>query len=80
MYTADRSVIVTLKQAREMASQFQAETVGVLIDVFHVWHDPDLYQEIEKTPRTNFWAPRFGLAGSASRPAVRAYHDGRWRD
>ena len=49
MYTADRSVIVTLKQAREMASQFQAETVGVLIDVFHVWHDPDLYQEIEKT-------------------------------
>ena len=48
MYAADRSVIVTLKQAREIAARFAPESVGVVIDVFHVWHDPDLYSEIEK--------------------------------
>jgi sugar phosphate isomerase/epimerase len=48
MYAADRSVIVTLKQAREIAARFAPETAGVVIDVFHVWHDPDLFQEIEK--------------------------------
>jgi len=49
MYAADRSVIVSLKQAREMAARFPPESVGVVIDVFHVWQDPDLYQEIEKS-------------------------------
>ena len=48
MYAADRSVVVSLKQAREIAARFAPESVGVVIDVFHVWHDPDLYQEIEK--------------------------------
>ena len=48
MYAAERSVIVTLKQARELAAEFQPETVGIVVDVFHLWHDPDLYQEIEK--------------------------------
>jgi len=48
MYAADRSVVVSVKQAREIAARFSPESVGVVIDVFHVWHDPDLYQEIEK--------------------------------
>lgn len=49
MYAADRSVIVSLKQAREMAAVFPPESVGVVVDVFHVWHDPELYGEIEKS-------------------------------
>ena len=48
MYAADRSVVVSLKQTREIAAGFTPDTVGVVIDVFHVWHDPDLYPEIEK--------------------------------
>jgi len=48
MYAADRSVVVTVKQAREIAARFPPESVGVVVDVFHVWHDPDLYSEIEK--------------------------------
>jgi len=48
MYAADRSVVVSLKEAREIAVRFSPKSVGVVIDVFHVWHDPDLYQEIEK--------------------------------
>ena len=46
MFAADRSVVVTLKQAREMAAPLPAETVGVAIDVYHVWWDPDIAQEI----------------------------------
>jgi sugar phosphate isomerase/epimerase len=48
MFAADRSVIVTLGQANKLAAQFAADTVGVVVDVFHVWHDPELYLEIEK--------------------------------
>jgi len=48
MYAADRSVIVSLKQAREIAARFPPASVGVVVDVFHVWHDPDLYPEIER--------------------------------
>lgn len=47
MFAADRSVIVTLKQATDLAHQFSS-TVGVVIDVFHVWHDPDVYAEIAR--------------------------------
>lgn len=46
MFAADRSVIVSLKQANLIAAQF-SDTVGVVIDVFHVWHDPELYEHIE---------------------------------
>jgi sugar phosphate isomerase/epimerase len=45
---ADRSVIVTLKQALAVAAKFPQNAVGVVIDTFHVWYDPDLYAEIEK--------------------------------
>lgn len=45
---ADRSVIVTLKQALDVTAQFPPEIVGVVIDAFHVWYDPDLYAEIER--------------------------------
>lgn len=46
MFAADRSVVVTLKQAREMAALLPAEAVGVAIDVYHVWWDPDVAREI----------------------------------
>ncbi|WP_366658441.1 sugar phosphate isomerase/epimerase family protein [Fodinicurvata sp. EGI_FJ10296] len=46
MFAADRSVVVTLKQAREMAAALPAETVGIAVDVYHVWWDPDVGQEI----------------------------------
>jgi sugar phosphate isomerase/epimerase len=46
MFAADRSVVVTLKQAKEMAAVHPAEDVGVAIDVYHVWWDPDVAAEI----------------------------------
>ncbi|MDR6550741.1 sugar phosphate isomerase/epimerase [Paenibacillus qinlingensis] len=48
MYAAERSVIVTLGQANQMAEQYAASEVGVVVDVFHVWWDPQLYTEIRR--------------------------------
>lgn len=48
MYAGERSVIVSLRQAIDLAHRFPAEQVGVAIDVYHVWWDPDLYVQIER--------------------------------
>ncbi len=48
MFAADRSVIVTLGQALAMAEPFAADQVGVIVDVFHVWWDPELYAGIQR--------------------------------
>ncbi|MFH5182691.1 sugar phosphate isomerase/epimerase family protein [Paenibacillus sp. TAB 01] len=48
MYAAERSVIVTLGQANAMAAAFDPADVGVVVDVFHVWWDPELYAQIAR--------------------------------
>jgi sugar phosphate isomerase/epimerase len=47
MYAAERSVVVTMKQASDLAEQFSA-SVGVVADVFHLWWDPDIRAEIAR--------------------------------
>ena len=46
VYTAERSVIVSLAQANRIAALFPPELVGVIVDAYHVWWDPCLYDEI----------------------------------
>jgi len=48
MYAADRSAINTLRQANDLAEAINSEYVGVAIDVYHLWWDPDLRQEIQR--------------------------------
>lgn len=48
MFAADRSVIVTLGEAMELAGQFDAAAVGIVVDVFHVWWDPRLYEGLRR--------------------------------
>jgi sugar phosphate isomerase/epimerase len=48
MFTANRSVISSLEQANDLANQFPADTVGVVVDTYHVWWDPHVYREIER--------------------------------
>jgi sugar phosphate isomerase/epimerase len=48
MFTADRSVIATLEQANALANEFPADTVGVVIDAYHVWWDPNVYESINR--------------------------------
>jgi sugar phosphate isomerase/epimerase len=54
MYAAERSVVVTLQQANEMAALFDAATVGVVVDVYHVWWDTQVYVEIARAGRRIF--------------------------
>jgi sugar phosphate isomerase/epimerase len=46
MFAADRSVIVTLDQALHIAGQHDPSDAGVVVDLYHVWWDPDLYNAI----------------------------------
>ncbi len=48
MYCADRGVLSTLRQALDMAAPFPAEVVGVVVDTFHVWWDPELPSQIAR--------------------------------
>ncbi|MDZ4707704.1 MAG: sugar phosphate isomerase/epimerase family protein [Saprospiraceae bacterium] len=48
MYAGDRSAINTLKQANDMASEINSGYVGIALDVYHVWWDPDLENEIQR--------------------------------
>jgi sugar phosphate isomerase/epimerase len=51
IYAADRGVISTLGQALDVAEQFPAATVGVVVDTFHVWWDPQLAEQIDRAGR-----------------------------
>ncbi len=46
MYAGDRSAINTLAQANDMAESLNSLWVGVAVDVYHLWWDPQLEQEI----------------------------------
>lgn len=48
MYADDRSAVNTLKQAVDMAEQLDDPQVGVTVDVYHLWWDPDLEQQIDR--------------------------------
>jgi len=48
MYAAERSVVVTTAQALALAERYPADEVGVIVDVFHVWWDPDLEAQIAR--------------------------------
>ncbi len=48
MYCADRAVLSTLGQALDLAEPFPVEQVGVVVDTFHVWWDPDLLAQIAR--------------------------------
>lgn len=48
MYAGDRSAINTLQQANDMAEALNSPWVGVAVDVYHLWWDPSLENEIKR--------------------------------
>jgi sugar phosphate isomerase/epimerase len=64
MYADDRSAISTLGQANDMAEAIRSPYVGIAVDVYHLWWDPDLEREIK----------RCGAAGN-----LLAYHVCDWK-
>lgn len=51
MYADTRSAINTLSVANDLAEYFDSEWIGVAIDVYHVWWDPDLKEQIQRCGR-----------------------------
>jgi sugar phosphate isomerase/epimerase len=48
MFAADRSVLLTLEQALELAARHEPSVVGLIVDAYHVWWDPKLYPLLAK--------------------------------
>lgn len=48
MYCADRAVLSTLGQALDVAEQHPVAEVGVVVDAFHVWWDPELWRQVAR--------------------------------
>ncbi|MDT0181786.1 sugar phosphate isomerase/epimerase family protein [Microbacterium sp. ARD31] len=51
MYASDRCVVSTLGQALDIAGDFPSGVVGVTVDTFHIWWDPDVLPQIERAGR-----------------------------
>jgi len=47
-FAAERSCITTMREARLIAAQYDASNVGVVVDVYHVWWDPERAEEIAR--------------------------------
>ncbi len=48
MYADSRSAINTLKQANDLCEQLNSPGLGVAVDVYHLWWDPELEAQIER--------------------------------
>jgi sugar phosphate isomerase/epimerase len=52
MFCADRAVVSTLGQALDLADRVTAETgcrnVGVCVDTYHIWWDPQVHEQIAR--------------------------------
>jgi sugar phosphate isomerase/epimerase len=51
MYAGDRSCINRMAEARQICQQLADPRLGIAVDVYHVWWDPDLQQEIAMAGR-----------------------------
>lgn len=48
IYCPDRAVLSTLGQALELSLPYPEEQVGVIVDTFHVWWDPRLFEDVAR--------------------------------
>lgn len=48
MFAADRAVLSTTDQALDIAEQVDSPAVGVVVDTYHVWWDPNLAGAIQR--------------------------------
>jgi len=53
MYADTRSAINTLAQANDLAEALNSPWVGVAVDVYHLWWDPNLEKEIKRCGSNN---------------------------
>lgn len=53
MYADSRSAINTLASANALCDELQHPMLGIALDVYHVWWDPDLKNQIHRTVTAN---------------------------
>ncbi|NYI05099.1 sugar phosphate isomerase/epimerase family protein [Allostreptomyces psammosilenae] len=51
MFCSDRCVVSTLGQALDLAAPFPTEQVGVVVDTYHIWWDPQVREQIVRAGR-----------------------------
>jgi sugar phosphate isomerase/epimerase len=51
MYADSRSAINTLRQANDLCEQIDSPHLGVAVDVYHLWWDPELPSQIDRCGR-----------------------------
>ena len=51
MYAADRACLNTMAQANDLCDEL-GEGLGIAVDVYHVWWDPDLEREVRRAGKT----------------------------
>ncbi|MEN3612050.1 sugar phosphate isomerase/epimerase family protein [Plantactinospora sp. ZYX-F-223] len=51
MYCSDRCVVSSLGQALDLAAPHPAETVGVVVDTYHIWWDDQVWAQIARAGR-----------------------------
>ena len=63
MYAADRACVNTLAHANDLCDEL-GEGLGVALDVYHVWWDPDLARQIARAGTPHPHLSRLRLAGA----------------
>jgi len=53
MYAGDKSCINRMAEARQICEQLRSPWLGIAVDVYHVWWDPDLEHEIKLAGKQN---------------------------
>ncbi|MBO6782165.1 MAG: sugar phosphate isomerase/epimerase [Alphaproteobacteria bacterium] len=56
MYAADRACVNTMAQANDICDRLGDDGLGIALDVYHVWWDPDLPAEIARAGRKRILA------------------------
>ncbi|MEV1169006.1 sugar phosphate isomerase/epimerase [Nonomuraea sp. NPDC049784] len=51
IYCPDRAVLSTLGQALDLSLAYPEDQVGVVVDTFHVWWDPRVFEDIARAGR-----------------------------
>ena len=55
MYAADRACVNTTAQALDICDQL-GDGIGVALDVYHIWWDPDIQEQIQRAGQTRLLA------------------------
>ena len=48
IFAADRGVVSTLRQALDIAEEFDPSDVGVVVDTYHLWWEPSVEEQIAR--------------------------------